>query len=66
MAKKFLFNSQLRQELFASPKCPDQIWVFPSLLSNGHHRLFLRGLCDTGVTLSTHPPSCAEIQNECN
>jgi hypothetical protein len=40
--------------IFTSPCHPDRLWGPPSLLSNGYHGLFTRGLSGRGVKLTTH------------
>jgi hypothetical protein len=42
---------------------PDRPWGPPSLLYNGY-RIFPRGKGGRDVTLTTHPPSSAEVMKE--
>jgi hypothetical protein len=51
-------------EFFVYPTRPDRLWGPPSLLSNGHQVLFLRGVKWPGREADHSPPSSTEVK-EC-
>ena len=57
------FESQLVQEIFPSPKCPDLFWGPPIHLFSGHRGCF-QGVKRPGPGVDRLSPSIARVKNE--